>query len=657
MGHDKKSKKDREKRHHSHSHKKKRERSSSSSERSSSEDSDKGDRFQSVLDEQRAEKRRLRKLEKEKLKAKETPEEKRARRLAKKLKKVEEKRKREKNSCLPPQIAYTNLNNPFNDVNLTDTFVWGKKLEQEGKAGMSRKQIEKEMRSRIEKNIREMEELKRTRDARLAARYDMEMMQRDADRKAHAEWTSKEAEFQLQQAKVRSKIRIEQNRAKPIDLLSRYIEFGEEKKEDEDEKVEEEFELENPLEYLKGLAVDDYEDLVEDIKIYRSLDGDRHSEFWRDIRCVVDDELRKLRDDRGRMGTSIHGSVQQDVDKIFKGKSIDELSQLEKTIVNKVNAGGTGTDISYWEGLLVHLKVHIAKTRLRDLHQKMLRLKLAKIREEQIKEVGKHEPQTRMEVVKKRPASDTEDDLKMQVVKKVDLDDLESPDLDDEQKEMRWRQLSREQLEIATLELYNRGGYSPSYGDTKDTMPGIEILDEEADMKDMLQRRLANRKEPAGVTKVEADMLAIARKGMEGDESTFSVEQPLEAQSHLWSDKYRPRKPTYLNRVQTGFDWNKYNQTHYDMDNPPPKIVQGYKFNIFYPDLLDPTNTPSFTVTPCDDPDFAVIRFKAGPPYEDIAFKCVNREWEVSHKHGYKCQFQNGVFQLWFVFKRYRYRR
>uniref|UniRef100_A0A0N4VWJ9 CactinC_cactus domain-containing protein n=2 Tax=Haemonchus TaxID=6288 RepID=A0A0N4VWJ9_HAEPC len=112
-----------------------------------------------------------------------------------------------------------------------------------------------------------------------------------------------------------------------------------------------------------------------------------------------------------------------------------------------------------------------------------------------------------------------------------------------------------------------------------------------------------------------------------------------------------------LNRVQTGFDWNKYNQTHYDMDNPPPKIVQGYKFNIFYPDLLDPSNTPSFTVTPCDDPDFAVIRFKAGPPYEDIAFKCVNREWEVSHKHGYKCQFQNGVFQLWFVFKRYRYRR
>lgn len=40
-------------------------------------------------------------------------------------------------------------------------------------------------------------------------------------------------------------------------------------------------------------------------------------------------------------------------------------------------------------------------------------------------------------------------------------------------------------------------------------------------------------------------------------------------------------------RIHTGYEWNKYNQTHYDYDNPPPKVVQGYKFNIFYPDLID----------------------------------------------------------------------
>ncbi len=127
---------------------------------------------------------------------------------------------------------------------------------------------------------------------------------------------------------------------------------------------------------------------------------------------------------------------------------------------------------------------------------------------------------------------------------------------------------------------------------------------------------------------------------------------------YLWADKYRPRKPRFFNRVHTGFEWNKYNQTHYDFDNPPPKIVQGYKFNIFYPDLIDKRSTPQYFLEPCpDNKDFGILRFHAGPPYEDIAFKIVNREWEYSHRHGFRCQFANGIFQLWFHFKRYRYRR
>ncbi|CAB0032763.1 unnamed protein product [Trichogramma brassicae] len=160
------------------------------------------------------------------------------------------------------------------------------------------------------------------------------------------------------------------------------------------------------------------------------------------------------------------------------------------------------------------------------------------------------------------------------------------------------------------------------------------------------------------MTAEEKAMHREVSKNMGGDESQFSVESSLEAQVYLWSDKYRPRKPRYFNRVHTGFEWNKYNQTHYDMDNPPPKIVQGYKFNIFYPDLIDKNVTPEYFLTPCsDNKDFALLRFKAGPPYEDIAFKIVNREWEYSYKRGFRCQFHNNIFQLWFHFKRYRYRR
>jgi hypothetical protein len=64
---------------------------------------------------------------------------------------------------------------------------------------------------------------------------------------------------------------------------------------------------------------------------------------------------------------------------------------------------------------------------------------------------------------------------------------------------------------------------------------------------------------------------------LDEEEELFNVEAPLAAGSYTWGDKYRPRKPRYFNRVHTGYEWNKYNQTHYDTDNPPPKVVQGYK--------------------------------------------------------------------------------
>ena len=61
----------------------------------------------------------------------------------------------------------------------------------------------------------------------------------------------------------------------------------------------------------------------------------------------------------------------------------------------------------------------------------------------------------------------------------------------------------------------------------------------------------------------------------------------------------------------------------------------------------------------------------AGPPYEDIAFRIVNREWEFSHKRyvdpltespavpliihlysGFRSSFDRGCLSLWFNFRR-----
>ncbi|KAJ8126500.1 hypothetical protein O1611_g7137 [Lasiodiplodia mahajangana] len=120
-----------------------------------------------------------------------------------------------------------------------------------------------------------------------------------------------------------------------------------------------------------------------------------------------------------------------------------------------------------------------------------------------------------------------------------------------------------------------------------------------------------------------------------------------------------------------GYEWNKYNQTHYDHDNPPPKVVQGYKFNIFYPDLIDKTKAPTFKIirehgrrkgeslAPAGEEDTCLIRFIAGPPYEDIAFRIVDREWDYSAKkdRGFKSSFDKGILQLHFQFKKIYYRK
>ncbi|EFO24619.2 hypothetical protein LOAG_03867 [Loa loa] len=623
---------------------------------SSSSNTDKDDRFDQRLNALREEKKRKKKKEKEKRKKMETSEEKKARRLAKKLKKAE----KESGVMLDDEAKYTNTNNPFNDPNLTSTFIWTKKLAAEGKADLSLKQIEKMNRDRTLKNLAEMEELKRNREARDAAREDLEMIKRDEERRHNSDWYATEEGFLLSQAKLRTQIRLKEGRAKPIDFLARYINYDSEKMEN---KKDDEFELVDPLTYLYGLKIKDLEDLLEDIKVYRRVDPTDNSIWWTDFCTVVRHEIRKLSNDVNSTNAreSVHNSVQSDITRLFKGKTHQELALLETQIKKKIHSGEPGIDVEFLEFTLQHLHVHMAKARVHERHQEILRGKLKRIKEEQKAEKDKRECESEQvfRVENSEGSSGMKQSAKLKTLP-IQLDELDA--MEDDIKEQQWRLLTEDEMEILTLEMYEHGSYSPSYGDEKEAMPGIEILDETEDIQK--RKEMMNKAESGSAASTsndlsvaEAEMELIARRGMTNDEAAFSVEAPLEAQTFLWSEKYRPRKPRYFNRVHTGFEWNKYNQTHYDMDNPPPKIVQGYRFNIFYPDLLDVTETPTFTVTPCDDPDFAVIRFHAGPPYEDIAFKCVNREWEISHKHGYKCQFVNGIFQLWFYFKRYRYRR
>ncbi|XP_030608347.1 splicing factor Cactin [Archocentrus centrarchus] len=612
-----------------------------------------------------------RKKQKEMMKALETPEEKRARRLAKK--EAKEKKRREKMGWSEEYLGYTNADNPFGDNNLLGTFKWQKALDKKGIGHLGEKELKERNKCIQEENRRELQKVKQLRLEREREKamreQELEMLQREKEAEYFKTWAEQEDNFHLHQAKLRSKIRIRDGRAKPIDLLAKYISA-----EDDDLAVE----MHEPYTFLNGLTVTDMDDLLEDIKVYMELEQGKNVDFWRDMTTITEDEISKLRKleasgkGPGDRREGINTAVSTDVQSVFKGKTYSQLQALHQNIETKIRAGGSNLDIGYWESLLQQVKVYMARARLRERHQEVLRQKLFKLKQEQgveseplfpiIKEEARTEEdderaggQTR----EKQGNTDAEEGPSTSTAESQDEGGDKGDKKDEEEKdEVVEAVLTEEDLIQQSQAEYDSGRYSPTLL-TQSELPldTHTITPEEDAHRLQLARRQLQVTGDASESAEDA-FVRRAKEGMGNDEAQFSVEFPVTGKMYLWADKYRPRKPRFFNRVHTGFEWNKYNQTHYDFDNPPPKIVQGYKFNIFYPDLIDKRSTPQYFLEPSpDNKDFGILRFHAGPPYEDIAFKIVNREWEYSHRHGFRCQFANGIFQLWFHFKRYRYRR
>nr|XP_018916407.1 PREDICTED: cactin [Bemisia tabaci] len=629
--------------------------SSASSSSSSSSASDKETKLLIRLQEKRKRQQEERRKLKELQKAQETPKEKRIRRLLKK--EAKEKKRKQQMGWDNDYLHYTNVDNPFGDNDLLSTFRWDKKLEKEGLKGVSQEEVAMMNKIKMEENKRELEKVKKRRIERELEKQqreeEMSLMQRSKEAAQFQEWEQHEDMFHLEQARLRSRIRIQDGRAKPIDLLAKYIST-----EEEVDAVE----MHEPYTYLNGLTIKDLEDLVADIKVYIELERGMNLDYWNDITVIVEDELYKLRKQDSQTEyqaavarrEGIHESVAKDVANVLKGKTAEQLVALQTQIEAKLKNKADGVDIGYWESLLSQLKAHQARARLRDRHQNNLFKKLQVLKAEQGVDENSSVPKQEISDAPSTSASSAKPERQTETRGKEDTDDSSNEEMDE-------AKLAEAMINECIAE-YEAGGYSPKYVSPSSLEPGtiITLVTEDLQRLEFARRRVQGlgAKVENVITAEEKALHREARKGMTDDEVEFSVESILENQVYFWSDKYRPRKPRYFNRVHTGFEWNKYNQTHYDMDNPPPKIVQGYKFNIFYPDLIDKSSTPEYFLTPCpDNHDFAILRFHAGPPYEDIAFKIVNREWEYSYKRGFRCQFQNNIFQLWFHFKRYRYRR
>lgn len=565
-------------------------------------------------------------------------------------------------------LMYSAEDNPFNDADLGNKFRWGKKEEREKKMGLTPAEA---ARRDAERRREAMEEIGRLNAARAQREADQQLrdeeeakMARLAESAAMSEWVAKEDDFHLEQSRRRAAIRIRENRAKPIDLLAMNLRWADaerikEKSFDQDEEDDEaglEIDLEEPYEIFDTLTLEDTEELHEDIQMYLTLDkNEQNLDFWRSMIIVCDDKLADLRQEtdaansRGRLDPTVRAEMSS----MLATKTYSQLAALQDQVRDKLRSGEP-IDVEYWEQLLKQIVVWRAKAKLRDLHEVVLENRLEYLRRKQRDEAIRQ--QEELEALlgdnnEPLPAQDADSSADAAALAQAEQ----------EEAEQRWEE-SMEPSPIDESRLTYDERHLPVH-------IWEQVRDEliEARRKvlgaSFVPRARVKAEQESGVDASEALFAEEAAKGIDVEEETFNgpaneAAIAVSNQTYDWEDKYRPRKPRYFNRVHTGFEWNKYNQTHYDSDNPPPKVVQGYKFNIFYPDLIDKSKAPSYKIVrePGND-ETVVIKFEAGAPYEDIAFRIVNRPWQYSHKRGFRSSFDRGVLQLYFNFQRNFYRK
>lgn len=567
----------------------------------------------------------------------------------------------------PPEPKIQNFGLP--QSNKDDKFVWKKKQEKDGLDKLDEtdrelfaKMKEKEKKIELWKVQRRREE----RELEQAARAEeLDRVRLEKERELFKEWQDQEGDFHLEQARLRSELRIKNNRANPIDLLAYYIHHANDTTGSEI--------LGEPLSVVQNISLQDLEDLQADIKVYKDLDRTESDQtFWNDLEVVCADQIKqhnsKLKVEKSR--SSINSAVGVDVERIFKSKTSSQLSEMHKGIQAKLEKGGP-IDVSYWENIAQRAFVEISKARLREKHEE-----IAKRREFAMKTkaaTAGQEPTTLFPITD--TTNTTEEPSKSsEVFVKPEKKKTKKKKKKDEEEVLKKKEGSGHTMKIIVkdnndelcMQEYEDLCYTPIRVDTID-MDALVYTDQKIH-KEIIELRghvMATRGASSGNNETDSSRcldLEEQAQALMGDatedEELFNTDFELGKQNYDWADRFKPRKPRFYNRVHTGYEWNKYNQTHYDQDNPPPKIVQGYKFNIFYQDLIDNSCTPQYKLTICpEDKEFCILKITAGPPYEDIAFKVLNKEWEYSNRYSFKSQFSQGIFQLWFQFKKYRYRR
>ena len=287
-----------------------------------------------------------RRREKEEQKAHETEEEKRARRLAKKM--------RKHGPCDPESIAgYTNEANPWNDSNLTEQFVWGKKVDKDlslGKEDTSSMEAQRRRRAEMQVEIERVKQAREDREReRLAVEEERRLLEREREQMAFVDNEKREDAFQLQQTYLRANIRVHEGRAKAIDNVAQSLELLSGQVVPEDAL---EMQLQDPLAIFRQLTERELQELLTDVRAHADLDT-ANGAFWEAMTKLTKHGLSELAAEQA--GGGVHAEVNADVAAMFEGKDLDALDELQEQIMEQMRDADVDTD--YWQNVLAELQL------------------------------------------------------------------------------------------------------------------------------------------------------------------------------------------------------------------------------------------------------------------------------------------------------------
>ncbi|KAL8692559.1 MAG: hypothetical protein Q9218_002452 [Villophora microphyllina] len=481
------------------------------------------------------------------------------------------------------------------------------------------------------------------------------------------EWVSKEDEFVLKQSKKKAHIRVKEGRAKSIDWLAVTLDIIDPTKDLlEDDGADVDVDVVDPAGVFEGLGLSQLQELGTEIQSYLTLETNpQNRRYWGSLKVICQHYQARLAPvgPQRRAGAS----VSADVDRLLAPKSADELESLKAQVTRKLQSNEP-IDVEYWEQLLNSIGVYAAKAALSKVYKSVISSRLREYRRDQSAEAAVCKQ--KLDVLLSRDSSARSGVPAIQYSHTLDPEPLLKLSAEDKTLEvMDERQfmanIASERQRVRKL------GYVPPKTLNTDRAPGYSASQPTDMAPPMASRSKAGANDDFSQATTALYEREVAR-GVQENEEIFAGEEDVRPSSKpQWAGKHRPRKPRYFNRVQMGYEWNKYNQTHYDHDNPPPKVVQGYKFNIFYPDLIDKAKAPTYRIerengrrrgqsfAPAGEEDTCLIRFISGPPYEDLAFRIVDKEWDYSAKRerGFRSSFDKGILQLHFQFKKVYYRK